>query len=218
MKELSLYDILGVITPGAIVTIGIITVFPESSAVLANKNVTVGEFGLVVLVSYIIGNLVAGVGNLLEGSYWRLRGGWPTERAVRADCAIIQAREREVLEEKLVVNKLIKDGERLAELPPKDWRGISRRIYLEVTNPNARNRIEVFNAQYGMNRGIVAGFIILEALIILHAGFRLWRIELLLAACTIMACYRMERFGQYYASELLRGYLCSTKEASNPHR
>lgn len=218
MKELSLYDILGVLTPGAIVTVGIITVFPEASTVLANKSITVGEFGLVVLVSYIIGNLIAGLGNFLEGFYWRLRGGWPTERAVRNDCAIIQAREREALEEKLVANKLIKAGERVAELPPKDWRGISRRIYLEVTNQNARNRIEIFNAQYGMNRGIVAGFIILEALVILHIGFSLWRIELLLAACTIMACYRMERFGRYYASELLRAYLCSTKEAPNPHQ
>lgn len=214
MKELSLYDMLGVLAPGAVVTVGIVTLFPDAATVLANKSFTVGEFGIVLLASYVIGNLVAGLGNFLERAYWKLRGGSPTDRAIRSGCTLINAREREALEERLKASKLIGAGEHLAELTPDDWRGITRRVYLELENQKAIRRIDLFNAQYGMNRGIAAGFIALAVLVIFHAGLIAWRIELILATCTALACYRMERFSRYYASELLRGYITSAKETT----
>lgn len=215
MKELSLYDILGVLAPGAVVTVGIITLFPEAAAVLANKNFTVGEFGIVLLVSYVVGNLVAGLGNFLERAYWRMRGGDPTDCAIKKDGMLIHPREHQALQEKLQAKQLIRTDEHLADLHPRDWKGITRRMYLELENRKATRRIELFNAQYGMNRGIAAGFIVLVALVAFHAGLAAWRIELILAVCTALACYRMERFSRYYTGELLRGYL-TAGEASRP--
>jgi len=203
-----------VLAPGAAVTVGIITLFPEVATVLANKSFTVGEFGIVLLASSVIGNLVAGLGNFLEGAYWRLRGGSPTDRGIRGDCTIVNVREREAIEERLQAGKLIKPGQHLVELAPSDWRGITRRMYLELENQKALRRVDLFNAQYGMNRGIAAGFIALAVLVIIHAGLAAWRIELTLAACTALACYRMERFSRYYASELLRGYISVAKETT----
>lgn len=207
MKELSLYDMLGVLAPGAVVTVGIITLFPEAAAVLANKSFTVGEFGIVLLASYVLGNLVAGLGNFLESAYWKMRGGNPTDCVIRSGCTLIHTREQQALQERLQAKRLIGADERLADLDPRDWKGLTRRMYLEVENRKATRRIDLFNAQYGMNRGIAAGFIALIAMVVFHAGLAAWRIELILAACTALACYRMERFSRYYAGELLRGYI-----------
>jgi len=216
MKEFSLYDILGVLAPGAVLTIGIITVFPEAAAVLANKNFTVGDFGIVLLASYVLGNLVAGLGNFLESAYWRMRGGIPTDSAIRGDCELIHAREQQALQARLQASRLIGANERLVDLAHRDWKGLTRRIYIEMENRKATRRIDVFNAQYGMNRGIAAGFIALVALVIFHTGLAAWRIELILAACTALACYRMERFSRYYAGELLRGYITVGEPARSP--
>jgi hypothetical protein len=207
MKEINLYDLLGVLAPGAVLTVGIITVFPEAAAVLANTHFTVGDFGIVLLASYVLGNLVAGLGNFLESAYWRMRGGLPTDSAIRSGCELIQPREQQALQARLQANRLIGADEHLVDLALRDWKGLTRRIYIELENRRATRRIDVFNAQYGMNRGIAAGFIALIALVIFHAGLAAWRIELILAACTALACYRMERFSNYYAGELLRGYL-----------
>jgi hypothetical protein len=207
MKELSLYDILGVLAPGAVVTVGIITLFPQSAAVLANKSFTVGEFGIVLLASYIVGNLVAGLGNLLESAYWKLRGGNPTDRAIKSCCKLIHVREQHALQERLQSNKLIQPDEQLTDLQPSDWKGITRRMYLDLQNRTATRRVDLFNAQYGMNRGIAAGFVALAVMVILQVGLAAWRIELILAACAALACYRMERFSRYYTGELLRGYI-----------
>jgi hypothetical protein len=70
MKPFSLYDILGVLAPGAVFTIGVVTFFPQFSSFLRNENFTFGDFGLMVLVSYVTGNLVAAVGDLLEKPYF----------------------------------------------------------------------------------------------------------------------------------------------------
>jgi hypothetical protein len=207
MKEFSLYDMLGVLAPGAVVTVGIITLFPEAAAVLANKSFTVGEFGIVLLASYVLGNLVAGLGNFLESAYWKIRGGHPTDSAIRSGCDLIHTREQKALQERLQANRFIGADECLADLAPRDWKGLTRRMYIELENRKATRRIDLFNAQYGMNRGIAAGFIALVALVIFNAGLAAWRIELILAACTALACYRMERFSRYYTGELLRGYI-----------
>lgn len=209
MKELSLYDMLGVLAPGAVVTVGVITLFPEAAAVLANRNFTVGEFGIVVLASYVIGNLVAGLGNFLEAAYWKIRGGNPTDCAIRPGNMLMHAREHQAVQDKLQAKGIIKSDERLADLSPGDWKGITRRMYLDLENRKSTRRIDVFNAQYGMNRGIAAGFIALVAMVMFHAGLVAWRMELILAVCAALACYRMERFSRYYTGELLRGYIAA---------
>jgi len=106
VKEFNLYDILGVLAPGAVVTVGVMIIFPETIPVLTKENLSAGELGFVVLISYVIGSLVAALGNFLEGWYWRFRGGWPTDRAHQSHGKILEARELECLQEKLRSHRL----------------------------------------------------------------------------------------------------------------
>jgi len=219
MKEFNLYDILGVLAPGMVVTVGLMTIFPEISPVLAKEGVSAGELGFVILISYVVGNLVAGLGNFLENGYWRLRGGWPTEQANRSNGKILEAREIESVQEKLRSQRVIGQSETLKDLGRKDWWAITRRVYVGLAAKGASRRIDIFNAQYGMNRGIAAGFLVLIALLLVQSGLDCWRIQAVLAGCTILSFYRMERFARYYTAELLRTYLADAvgSAADNPN-
>lgn len=217
VKEFNLYDILGVLAPGAVVTVGLMTIFPETIPVLAKENLSAGELGFVVLISYVIGNLVAALGNFLERWYWWFRGGWPTDRAHQIGGKVLEVREIECLQEKLRSQRMIGKPEKVKDLARKDWWAITRRIYVGLAAKGAARRIDIFNAQYGMNRGIAAGFVVLIVLLLFQSGIHCWRIQAVLVACTILSFYRMERFACHYTAELLRSYLNEGDLGNNPN-
>lgn len=216
VKEFNLYDILGVLAPGAVVTVGVMTIFPESIMVLAKENLSAGELGFVVLISYVIGNLVAALGNFLERWYWWFCGGWPTDRAHQIHGKILEVREIECLQEKLRSQRMIGKSEKVKDLAGKDWWAITRRIYVGLAAKGAARRVDIFNAQYGMNRGIAAGFVVLIILLLFESGIHCWRIQSVLVACTVLSFYRMERFACHYTAELLRSYLNEGDLGNNP--
>ena len=160
MKQFSLYDILGVLAPGVVLTVGILALYPQALSILQNKDVSLGEFGVVLLVAYVLGNLVAALGNLLEIPYWKLFGGNHTARLRHARAKIVSGRQIAAVEERLQAVNLLKKQETISELDDMEWWDISRHVYACLDNQKATQRIEAFNAQYGMNRGIAAGFLL----------------------------------------------------------
>jgi hypothetical protein len=76
-----------------------------------------------------------------------------------------------------------------------------------VAAKGASRRIDIFNAQYGLNRGIAAGFVVLIVMLFFQSGIHCWRLQAVLAGCTLLAFYRMERFARHYTAELLRSCL-----------
>jgi hypothetical protein len=108
MKQFSLYDVVGVLAPGAIVVVGALVLDPSLSSLVAAKGLSTGEFGLVVLLSYVVGNIVAGLGNMLERPYLAVTGGRHTRRAQKCSEKIINAGEFHRLEAKLRTVKILK--------------------------------------------------------------------------------------------------------------
>lgn len=213
MKQFSLYDILGVLAPGAVLTIGIIALYPDAFKALPNKEFTLGDLGVVVLVSYVMGNLVAALGNLLEIPYWKIKGGQHSDLARLEGAGVITTRQLVAVEGRLRRASMIEGDERVSGLSKAEWRGITRQIYAFLDAHKLTQRVDVFNAQYGMNRGIAAGFLALAALTIIHSGFVLWRVQMILLICTALAAYRMHRFSRHYAAELFRQYIVSPETA-----
>ena len=213
MKDISLYDILGVLAPGTVLTVGVVVLFPETAVIINNKDFSIGDLGLVVLVSYVMGNLVAAFGNVLEHLYWKVRGGWPTERARHAKHNILQSRTREALEVRMRHVGFVGPSEAIANLGERDWRQLARRIYTFIEHRGLTRRIDVFNAQYGMNRGIAAGFLALIVLVFVQRGWEVWRVALMLAGFCALALYRMNRFANYYATELFNQFIGAPDEA-----
>jgi len=213
MKQFSLYDILGVLAPGAVLTIGIIALYPDTIKAIPNREFSLGDLGVVVLVSYVMGNLVAALGNLLEIPYWKITGGQHSDLARREESRVISARQISAVERRLQSAAFLKADETISNLSSSEWRGMTRQIYAYLGARKMTQRIDAFNAQYGMNRGIAAGFLALAILTIIHSGFVLWRVQLILLICTALAAYRMQRFSRYYAAELFRQFIVSPETA-----
>ena len=213
MKQFSLYDILGVLAPGAVLTIGIIAIYPDTIKVIPNKDFSLGDLGVVVLISYVLGNLVAALGNLLEIPYWKITGGQHSELARRRGANVITTHQLAAVEARLhKAGFLEKDGT-ISRLSRGEWRGMTRQIYAYLDSRKMTQRIDAFNAQYGMNRGISAGFLALIVITMIHSRFILWKVQLILLICTALAAYRMQRFSRHYAAELFRQFIVSPDAA-----
>lgn len=212
MKHVSLYDILGVLAPGTVLIVGVITLYPETAAVLLREDFSAGDLGLIVLVSYVAGNLVAALGNFLEWPYWKIFGPRHTERTQRNDDSVLSRRQFVAVEEKLRETGMLRADETIDALSPGDWFRLTRQIHSYVDARKMTERVEVFNAQFGMNRGIAAGFIALIVMLLVEHGLKPWRLELLLAGCALLAFYRMHRFSRHYAQTLFRQFLVVPKE------
>ncbi|HEU5236520.1 MAG TPA: hypothetical protein VFU37_05220 [Pyrinomonadaceae bacterium] len=216
MKQFSLYDILGVLAPGAVLTIGIIALYPDAIKLIPNNDFTLGDLGVVVLISYVMGNLVAALGNLLEMPYWKITGGQHSDLARRRGAKVITAHQLAAVEARLRQAGFLKTEETISGLSIGEWQGMTRQIYAYLDSRKMTQRIDAFNAQYGMNRGIAAGFLTLTLLAAIHSGFVLWKVQLILLICTVLAAYRMQRFSRHYAAELFRQFIVPPESAPPP--
>jgi hypothetical protein len=130
-------------------------------------------------------------------------GGFPSDWVVKKQSALLSDEQRESLLEKTRTRLRI-NIPTIIGIDRKKWFPISRQIYTDVEINGKSDRLETFNANYGLNRGLAAGCLALACVAFLSDG---WRIGLgLLAICVIYA-YRAYRFGVHYARELYLQFL-----------
>lgn len=208
MKPFNLYDLLGILAPGTIVVIGLVSLFPNQAVFLSNKELSIGGLGVLAILSYVIGGLLGGIGNVIESIYYKFRGGNPTEKLRFPRKGGIPMRELEQLEARLVAEKLIEDRENIADMLAPHWHGVTRQIHSFLDNRGRTGRLDIFNSQYGMYRGIVAALLVLGLGAILAKGLTaVLPLIAIFGVCILVALQRMNRFGQYYATELVRQFI-----------
>jgi len=98
-------------------------------------------------------------------------------------------------------------GEDPFELHKKSWMAVVRQIDAAVQPAERRKRIETFNGNYGLNRGIAASLSALAILTLVSRGCEAWLPALLLVIGGCVAVYRMDRFGRHYGRELFVQFL-----------
>jgi hypothetical protein len=91
----------------------------------------------------------------------------------------------------------------------EDWFALTRRIYSYIDSWRVAQRVEIFNAEFGMNRALAAGFLALVMILVVKSGVSSWNFALLLSVCAALALYRMHRFSRHYAQALFRNFLNS---------
>jgi hypothetical protein len=203
VKKPTFYEQIGIIIPGAVFLFGLIFYFPALRDLLAKDGVTVGQLGIYVLLSYAAGNLVAACGNIGENVLWRTAGGMPSEWILKRETTLISSQQRELIQKKLGARLGIEitsiDG-----MNAKVWWPISRQLYADVARHGKSDRIETFNGNYGLNRGLAAACLILACIAAIQQS---WWACVLLVALTIVYVYRAYRFGVHYARELYVQFL-----------
>jgi hypothetical protein len=58
---MTFYEQVGIVTPGSVFVFGLLFFFPDFQTVLTKDGVSLGDFGIFVLLSYAAGHLIAAI-------------------------------------------------------------------------------------------------------------------------------------------------------------
>jgi hypothetical protein len=202
MKKLTFYEQVGIVIPGAMLLFGLLFYFPALKDLLAKDGVTVGELGIFVLLSYASGHAVAAVGNLVENVLWRPLGGMPSYWITRARPTFISPAQIAQVEARLK-SRLGLDVT-IRGLDRRTGQTISAQIYADVMTHGKSERVDTFNGNYGLSRGLCASALVLA---VIAAVQRDWCATVGLIALAGIYLYRAHRFGVHYARELYLQFL-----------
>lgn len=208
MRKFELYEFLGFISPGILFLVTLGYIWPTKISELVSKDVTVGGVAVGIIFAYAAGQLLQAIGNLLENILWKCFGGKPTDWLRTNKHPLIDTKQLPKVEEyarKMLSGDDFKLNESIGE---KGWYSITRQIYALVAAAGQAKRIDTFNANYGLCRGIAASLIVL-LFINLICNFKEWQVHLILVVLCGLAIYRLYRFGVTYARELFVQFLQS---------
>jgi hypothetical protein len=200
---MTFYEQVGIVIPGAILLFGLMMYFPELQAILAKDGVSLGQFGIYLLLSYASGHMVAALGNALESVLWKLFGGMPTDWITREKTSLLSNAQIVQLEQK-IQTRLGITGLKISGLDRKQWWPISRQLYADVATNGKPDRIDTFNGNYGLNRGLAAATFALACVSFVVSQSR-YGVGLLLLA--LIFAYRAYRFGVHYGREMYLQFL-----------
>jgi hypothetical protein len=205
-RTFDFYEYAGFIIPGAALTLGLLLFFPEGRALFTKEGVTFGELGLFILVAYAVGQLVQGIGNFVEWLWWKPWGGVPSKRVLAGDYLSAEQRKR-LIEAMKKDTKVNRD---LVTVDRAEYGGIVREVYAIVSGAGKAARVDTFNGNYGLLRGLAAAFLalIIIALVLTKGLYVVGALVILLA----LAIQRMHRVSVHYATELFTQYLLLSAE------
>ena len=201
MRQFDFYEFMGYIAPGMLLLAGVCTVYPDARQTLKASDLSIGDLGVGIIVAYGVGQVLQAVGNGLDWLWWLPWGGRPTDWLRKQNQRLIAPSQAERVQAK-ARTMLGKDDFALAPaLDRSDWLAIRKEMYAAVAAAGRAKRIDTFNGNYGLCRGIAAGLAIVIAWG-LTAGSAPWQVYVGLGFAFALALYRMHRFGVHYAREI----------------
>jgi hypothetical protein len=206
---LNAYETIGVAIPGAVVVLVASAALPEFREFFGKDAPSVGGFGIFVAMSYIAGQIIQSLGNRLEQGVWTVLGGMPTDW-VRSKKKTKLLSTQQLSRLDTLIKHRYPNFESAEKLSRREWYAITREIYASLEKDGRVDRIESFNRNYGMLRGLAVAFLFsIAVFVVLHPGD--WKIPVGLACASMMAIDRMVRFGTHYARELFVQFLAIDK-------
>ena len=199
------YEYIGVIVPGSILIVALSVLFPDIVPALEGS-LSLGDLGLILILAFVAGHLAQAGGNLFERLVWWPMGGMPTCWVAKEKTRLLSASQLARLDERLahdlgVTRTALADGV-----------GPIREIFVRIRRDGKTDRIDKFNRNYGLMRGVAVA-LIAAAILTAFVDCTQWRASLLLLALAGIATYRMVRFGSHYAREVFVEYLSIKPQA-----
>ena len=216
MKSFSFYEQVGIVTPGAVFLFGLMFYIPALQLVLAKDGVSIGGLGIFIIISYATGHLLAALGNVIEALYWKLKGGMPSNWIVGPEPRLLSGSQITKIQS-LIAARLGLALPPLSEVTAKSWFPIFRQIYSDVERYGKPGRGDIFNGNYGLNRGLCAATLTLALAIVIQAPSQ-WVISMGLMGVSLAYLYRMHRFGLHYAREIYSQFLLLPPEPGKPKK
>jgi hypothetical protein len=207
MKEFDFYQTVGVVAPGVlVVTGGVVLFFPDQrQALMSVANVSLGSLGLGLILAYVVGQLLQAVGNSIEVAWWSLWRGMPTDWIRTGKHDLVAKAQRDQIQQR--AQAMLNDPSfDLSAVGKKHWYAVTRQIYASISAGTRASRVDIFNGNYGLCRGIAAGLLVL-LLAAAIVDWQAWKLEIALGILFATAIYRMHRFGVHYGRELFVQFL-----------
>lgn len=211
MKKLTFYEQVGIVIPGAVLLFGLLFYYPTLKDLFTKDGISIGGLGIFILLSYAAGHAVAALGNIIEKAAWWSFGGFPSEWATKPKSAILSPNQIPELEARL--KSRFGAAITVRGLDRATWQPISRQIYADVAKCGNTTRIDTFNGNYGLSRGLCASTLILAAVAAVH-GDEL--IALALCGLAIIYLYRAYKFGVHFGRELYLQFLLLEDTRAKP--
>ncbi len=205
------YEYVSVIAPGAALLMGLVYLFPNLRETIGGGDTGLAELGLLLIAAFIVGHLVAGIGELIEALMWR-RHGMPTDWVTQPPRDIIGQEQRVRLRELIMARFPKVDIDNLDRTDSEQelkWKSITRQIYAAVRAAGRNYRIDAFNRTYGFCRNFSAAALVLLLIVLFYRElpFRFERVVGVLAIAFIIAVVRAYVFGKTYGRELFVTYI-----------
>lgn len=210
MKKLSFYEQVGILVPGAALVFGMLFQFPSVQTLMGKEGITIGGLGVFVILAYALGHLLAALGSPIEKALWFFAGGMPSNWILEADKKLLSA-EQAARVLSLVRDRFSLPVSDLEALQVGDWHPIFRQIYADVESNGRPARGDIFNGNYGLNRGLCAAALVLTCATLLNPPIN-WILVAGLAIVCFGYLYRMYTFGIHYAREIYSQFLLLPSE------
>lgn len=202
MRTFDFYEFTGVLCPGVVVLFTVTLIAPEYGPIIRDQTMSVGTLGLFVVLSYVAGHLVQAFGNLLEDGIWRIFGGKPIDWIRTRNHTLLTEAQILAIEQRLSSDM----GKSLSDMTAGEWYTITRSVYAKVASAGRSARVDTFNGNYGLFRGLAAAFLFSAIMVLATITFK-WTTIMILLGCALLAIIRMRRFGVHYARELFVQFL-----------
>jgi hypothetical protein len=205
VKQFDQYEFAGVLVPGVAAVFGVAILFPQALELGPVAELSVGGLGLFVVLAYVAGHLVQAVGNGIENLWWKAWGGMPSDWVRTAPGSLLAPVQIDLLTRSARERLGLPDLD-ITSLSAPQWYAVTRQIYAEVARAGQAARVDIFNSNYGLNRGLAAALILVTAAAAV-ASPTSSGIAAASAIAAGIALYRMHRFGRHYARELFVQFL-----------
>lgn len=204
VKAFDPYEYVGVIAPGAIVVAALLVEWPQAQSALGIKEFSLGDLGIFVIFAFALGHIVQALGNAIEWALYFPFGGKPTDWVKKPGQKLIAPQQRARLIEAVARDQGIDIP--LDTIDGSAWYSMVREIFAKVSAEGRNGRIDAFNRNYGLLRGIAAALLVTLVWFLATRGIEL-RWTLMTFALLVLALYRMYHFGVLYAREVFVQYL-----------
>ncbi len=200
-KDFSIYEFAGILVPS------IFFLFFLNLLLQFKYNINLFEFSelgealIFILISYGLGHLLQGIGNVFEKIVWVIVGGMPTKWLTvkpRFKMKLFDEFEHEKIRQKVFDDFGKKKG--------KDYGML---VFTKINSKDLADRATIFNSYYSLFRGLSVVSIILFFVTVFFCYFSYSLIPIFIIVLSIS---RMIRFGKHYAKEVYRVYYMNFNE------
>lgn len=192
-KEFSFYEFTGLITPSVILLFSIDILLKKVCSISIFDFSNLGESLVFIVIAYGFGHIIQSFGYFFEKFIWWLLKGRPTQW-LKSDGRFKQTIVSQTEAQKILSKLQSEFGDK------RDYGSIT---YTKVYGSDKSGRIDIFNGNFSLFRGLSICFIaLLITTICLHLGW--WFLVPL--SFLVVSTVRMIHFGKCYARELYRTY------------